>query len=109
MFYKRWYDKNPKLSELVSYLEEQDEEVQDAFAQHLLQSLIYEFNFNLDEEISKIAQPCNYSYNRWYDENVELFTILQFIKTLSDDEQSYLVDSVISHVLIENLKENKNG
>ena len=55
MFYKRWYDKNPKLSELVSYLEEQDEEVQDAFAQHLLQILIYEFNFNLDEEISKIA------------------------------------------------------
>ena len=47
-------------------------------------------------------------YKRWYDENIELFTILQFIKTLTDDEQSYLVDSVVSHVLIENMKELNN-
>ena len=40
MLYKRWYDKNPKLSELVSYLEEQDAEIQDAFSQHLLQILM---------------------------------------------------------------------
>ena len=108
MLYKRWYDKNPKLSELVSYLEEQNAEIQDAFSQHLLQILMYEFNFNLDKEISKLAQPCDYSYNRWYDDNIELFTILQFIKTLTDEEQSYLVDSVVSHVLIENMKELNN-
>lgn len=108
MVYKRWYDKNPQLSELVAYLEEQDENVQDMFAQHLLQILMYEFNFNLDEQISKLAQPCNYAYNRWYDNNVELFTIFQFIKNLNDEEQSYLVDSVVSHVLIDNMKANEN-
>ncbi|MBR1908787.1 hypothetical protein IJ818_07615 [bacterium] len=108
MVHKRWYDKNPKLSELIAYLEEQERNVQDAFSQHLLQILIYEFNFNLDEQISKLSEPWEHPYNRWYDENIELFTIVQFIKTLSYDEQSYLVDSVVSHVLIDNLKEKNN-
>lgn len=102
----RWYDKNPELNNLISYLEEQNDDVRNAFAQHLLQILIYEFNFKLDEQISQMSKPCDYTYNRWYDDNVELFTILEFIKTLSYDEQNYLVDSVVSHVLIENMKEN---
>lgn len=105
----RWYDKNSQLNELVSYLEEQEKEVQDVFSQHLLQILIYEFNFNLDFEISKMSEPCDYGYNRWYDDNVELFTIFEFIKKLTSDEQSYLVDSVISHVLIDNMKDMSNG
>lgn len=104
----RWYDKNPELNNLITYLEEQNEDIQNEFAQQLLQILIFEFNFDLDKEISKMSKPCNYEYNRWYDENIELFTIFEFIKTLSYDEQSYLVDSIVSHVLIENMKEN-NG
>ncbi len=104
----RWYDKNSQLNEFVSYLEEQEREVQDVFAQHLLQILIYEFNFNLDLEIGKMSEPCDYEYNRWYDDNVELFTIFEFVKKLSSEEQSYLVDSVISHVLIDNMKDSSN-
>ncbi len=106
--HERWYDKNPKLSELIAYLEDQERDVQDIFSNHLLQILINEFNFNLDEAISKLSEPWAHPYNRWYDENIELFTIVQFIKTLSYDEQSYLVDSIVSHVLIDNLKEKNN-
>jgi len=109
MVHKRWYDKNPKLSELIAYLEDQERDIQDVFSQHLLQILIYEFNFNLDEQISKLSEPWKHPYNRWYDDNIELFTIVQFIKTLSYDEQSYLVDSVVSHVLIDNLKDKNNA
>ena len=108
MKHARWYDKNPKLSELISYLEEQDRDVHDAFANHLLQILIHEFNFNLDEQISALSQPWEHPYKRWYDEHIELYTIVQFIKTLSYDEQSYLVDSVVSHVLMDSLKDNHN-
>ena len=105
----RWYDKNPKLSELISYLEEVDKSVHDEFSNHLLQILIHEFNFDLDKEISKLSEPWEHPYKRWYDENIELFTIVQFIKTLSYDEQSYLVDSVVTHVLMDKLKDSDNA
>ena len=96
---KRWYEKNPELSELINFVQTLDEDDRVTVAQHLLQILVYECGIDLDVEFSKISLK-NYSYNRWYDEIFDLSSALELLKNLPENKQEYVVKRFFSEIIM---------
>ena len=98
--YARWYDKYPDLKSLLHLLENVDEYNLELIAQDFIQIIIakYKDEFdNLLKDMSKNAPP---KYKRWYDQNYNLHTCIEFIKTLkSEEEKKELINSFVIAVL----------
>ena len=93
--YKRWYDKYPNLKSLLILLETVDKQHLDIIAHDFLQIILEKYTNKFDEVIQKMSDNAPPRYNLWYDENYELHTCIEFIKTLEDDEKSVLINSFI--------------
>ena len=104
MMKKRWYEKNPDLTELINFIQSLDVEKQNIIAQHLLQILINECGIDLDKEISAISTK-NYSYNRWYDKNYDISTALELLKNLSEVKQQFVVKRIVTEIIMSYTKE----
>ncbi|MBR1943757.1 hypothetical protein IJ843_08495 [bacterium] len=96
---KRWYEKNPELSELIAFVQTLDEDDRVTVAQHLLQILVNECGIDLDVEFSKISLK-NYSYNRWYDEIFDLSSALELLKNLPENKQEYVIKRFLSEIIM---------
>lgn len=106
----RWYDKNQQLSALFSFIEAQDENTQQDIAKILLQLLINEFDINLDQEISKMSLQQDYDYKRWYDSNIDLFSITELTKSLSFEQQVLFAQKATAELFLDSLKkDSQNG
>lgn len=95
----RWYDKNPDLKEVFEFMEGLDSSIQKKIAQDILQSLMSDFELNLDEKINTITKNYNYNCNRWYDNNIDLFTSFEIIKSLSPQLQQQVIEKIITSIL----------
>ena len=96
----RWYDKNPDLKEVFELIERLDNPIQGKIAQDILQSLMNDFELNLDEQINTITRNYNYKCNRWYDNNIDLFTSFEIIKGFSPELQSQIIEKIITSILL---------
>ena len=96
---QRWYEKNPDLLELVTFMENLESEEQNFVANHILQILVNECGINLDEELSKFSKN-NYSYKRWYDEDVCVSNMFELLKSLSDEMQNYVVKRALVEIIM---------
>ncbi|MGM9993650.1 MAG: hypothetical protein ACI37R_02860 [Candidatus Avigastranaerophilus sp.] len=95
MKYSRWYDKYPELKSLLALLEQVNDEHIDLIAQDFLQIIMEKYGSNFDEKIVHLNENAPPGYKRWYDENYNLHTCIEFIKTLNDNEKKDLVNSFI--------------
>ncbi len=97
--YNRWYDKYPELKTLLTLLEKVDSYYIDIIAQDFIQIILSKYQSEFDEKMRTMSDNPPPGYNRWYDENYNLHTCIEFIKTLPDDEKKELINSFIMSVM----------
>ncbi|HNW25210.1 MAG TPA: hypothetical protein PLG15_01120 [Candidatus Gastranaerophilaceae bacterium] len=100
MKHVRWYDKNPDLKDVFEFIENLDEQRQGDIAKDILQILVNDFNFDLDEKINNISKNYTYKCKRWYDTNIDLHTSFEIIKDVPEDVQCQIVRKIIQTVLL---------
>lgn len=105
----RWYDKNPKLKQVVEFVEGLPAEYQDIVAKDIIQLLIQDFNLNFDEHINCVGSNYNYCCKRNHDKNIDLFTSFEIIKGLEDDLQHRVAESIMETILMLYLVKGANG
>ena len=93
--YNRWYDNYPELKSLLQLLEKVDAKYLDVIAQDFLQIILDKYSGRCDDVIRQISENAPPGYSRWYDENYDLHTCIEFLKTLDDNEKDDLVKSFI--------------
>ncbi len=99
MEHTRWYDNNPNLRLLFDVIESLDESVKQDLAQDVIQILVQDFNLNLDEEINNVSKNYDYDCKRWYDEDINLFTSFEIIKSFSYEMQEVVISKVMESLL----------
>ena len=99
MAHVRWYDKNPKLKELMEFIENLDQQRQAQIARDILCSLMCDYGLDLDDKINEIYEQYNYKCNRWYDQNPDLFTSVAIIREFPQDLQDEVVDNTIKTIV----------
>lgn len=97
--YNRWYDKYSDLKSLIILLETVDKKYLELIAHDFLQIILEKYKNKFDDIIRQMSDNPPPRYNRWYDENYELHTCIEFIKTLDDDKKAELVNSFIMSLL----------
>lgn len=97
--YKRWYDKYPELKSLLTILESIDKSAVDLIAQDFLQIILEKYGEDFDKVIKYMADNPPPRYSRWYDENDNLHTCVEFIKNLSDNDKKELVNYFIASLM----------
>lgn len=95
MEYSRWYDQYPDLKSLLSLLEKVDEENIDIIAQDFLQIIMDKYGSVFDNKLLNIEKNAPPKYKRWYDDNYNLHTCIEFIKTLEEKEKKELIRTFI--------------
>ncbi|MBS4759213.1 MAG: hypothetical protein KHX03_00760 [Clostridium sp.] len=99
MKYVRWYDKDPDLSNLMTFLEGLNEDVREEIAQDLIQIIMSELNTNKDGEISLLADNKIIEYKRWYDKNVSLHSAIEIIKNLGTEERKEIISLIMESIV----------
>lgn len=101
----RWYDKNPDLQQIFEFIQGLDESHQKKISQDMLQMLMCDFHLNLDEKINSISRDYNYDCKRWYDNNIDLFTSFEIIKSFTPELQREIINRTIKTILYIYLEE----
>lgn len=99
MKYVRWYDRNPDLKEVFEFIQELDNSVKNEIAKDIMQILVNDFNLNLDEKINMISKNYTFNCKRWYDNNIDLFSAFEIIKSLPVEVQNQIVRKIIDTIL----------
>ena len=97
--YNRWYDKYPDLKQLLLLFETVDEYTIVLISQDFLQLILARYKDEFDISIKKMNDNPPPRYNRWYDNNYNLHTCIEFIKTLKDNEKAELINAFIMSLL----------
>lgn len=100
----RWYDKDPDLSHLMSFLEGLDEKIRDDIAQDLIQIILNELHTNQDCEISLLCENNVAVYKRWYDKNLSLHSAFEIIKNMGNIERKTII-SLLTESIVQILTE----
>lgn len=99
MNYVRWYDKDPDLSHLMSFLEGLNDEVRDEIAQDMIQILMGEICTNSDGKISDLSAVTITEYKRWYDRNISLHSAVEMIKNLDDEDRKEIISRLMESIV----------
>ena len=97
--FNRWYDKYPNLKSLLILLEKVDKSHIDIIAQDFLQIIMERYFDEFDEVIQRLQKNPPPRYSRWYDDNYNLHTCIEFIKTLNNNEREFLINEFIMSVM----------
>ncbi len=97
--YNRWYDNYPDLKSLLMLLETLDDYHIEIIAQDFLQIITTKYQDKFDLAIQRMSDNAPPGYNRWYDENYNLHTCIEFVKLLDDNEKIELINSFIMSLL----------
>ena len=100
----RWYDKNPVLKEVFKYIQKLDKQTQDEIAKDIIQILMNDISLNSDGLINSISSSYNYTCNRWYDNNIDLFSAFEIIKTLPETKQIEISKKIVESALMMHFK-----
>lgn len=64
-----------------------------------MQIILQKYKDEFDATIQHMSNNPPPGYNRWYDENYNLHTCIEFIKTLDEQERKELVNSFIMSLM----------
>lgn len=99
MKYVRWYDKDPDLSRLMSFLESLDEQIREEIAYDLIQIILSELETNRDGQISMLADNKITEYKRWYDKNLSLHSAIEIIKNLNEEQRREIISLIMESIV----------
>lgn len=94
MDYVRWYDKDPDLSHLMTFMQGLNDELREEIAQDLIQILMSEICTDSDGEISVLGESKLTTYKRWYDEDITLHSAIEIIKNLDTEKRKEIISSL---------------
>lgn len=91
--FKRWYDKDARLSEFLGSLQELDEYSLYLVAKEFLQLIVNKHVGENDNSINSMNAKTVAKYNRWYDWNYDLHTCVEYLKDLDQDARHDLIQA----------------
>ena len=91
MDYVRWYDKDPDLSHLMTFLQGLNDELREEIAQDMMQILMTEVCTDSDDEIHILGESKLTSYKRWYDKDITLHSSIEIIKNLDTEKRKEII------------------
>lgn len=100
----RWYDKNPILKDVFEFIQKLNDETQKEIAKDIVQILMTDKTLKSDELINKIGANYNYKCQRWYDNNIDLFSAFEIIKDLPEIHQYEITQKIIESALLMHFK-----
>jgi hypothetical protein len=97
--FTRWYDKDPRLKAIITFLEKSPEEVRIDVAMDIIQLIIQE-NFTSSDQLIDFARA-NYigTGQRWYDSDEMVHTAVEMLKLLSEAERNILLREVADSLI----------
>ena len=99
MSYVRWYDKDPDLSHLMSFIEGLNDDVRNEIAQDLIQIMASELSINADGQISDVTLGGVTEYKRWYDKNITLHSAVEMIKHLDSEARREIIERIMESIV----------
>ncbi len=101
----RWYDKDKYLSAFMTLLQDLSEDIQSKVAVDILLYIPKVIEKDFAKFIKIVADHNPRQYQRWYDHNPNLHTLVESIRELSFDEREKLL-SAISDVVVKHTNQN---
>ena len=95
MAFKRWYDKDEILRQIITLLENADEETQTDIANDIIQLMI-DKQFDVDDFIQVINTKNLESKNRWYDKNDTLHSAVEMLKDTDAHDRQELLNEILT-------------
>ena len=89
--FKRWYDHDPKLLEVIELLRNYQDELL-VQAEMFLQKLEEQVSKEAIDRFYELAKPVNGC--RWYDKNPELSTAIKTISTLPETDYLNIMEGI---------------
>ncbi len=112
--YRRWYDKDPVLSEAVRTLEETDDQTQIRVALNLIK-IIIEHNIEdeqfeaVDDIISAVGLGLEDDRRgRWYDIDATLRTAMNMLQNCPPDTQK-IIAKEMAKMVVDQIKKDEDG
>ncbi len=106
MEYIRWYDEDPYLSPIMKILEKLPTEIQDSIAQDLVQLVMSLHNGQNDNKIEYLNKNLRSTYRRWYDNNPNLLSSIEILKTADEPTKKEICESVLEFLFQILIQEN---
>ena len=98
MNYKRWYDKNEILKQIMEMLEKADPEMRNDIADDIIQ-LIIDKQYNVDNFIQVINHQIPSKRTRWYDEDETMYSVVEMLKNVGENEKNELYKEILTTIL----------
>lgn len=95
MAFKRWYDKDIILKQIITLLENIDEETQNDIASDIIQ-LIIDKQYDVDDFIQTINLRSHDLKNRWYDKNETLHAAVEMLKDTDESDRKELFNEILT-------------
>lgn len=97
--YIRWYDKDPDLSHLMSFIENLPDNIREEISQDLIQIISNELKINNDAELFELGKNGLAKYRRWYDYNITLHSAIEIIKNLTTEKRTEIIHSIMESIV----------
>ena len=98
MNYKRWYDKNEILKQIMETLERSDFDTRNEIANDIIQ-IIVDRQYDIDKFIHVINDQSVSAKKRWYDEDETMRSAVEMIKSVDEKEKSELFNEILTTIL----------
>ena len=98
MNYKRWYDKNEILKQIMETLEKADSVMRNDIADDIIQ-LIIDKQYDIDNFIQVINSKSPSKRNRWYDEDETMHSAVEMLKSVDENEKKELFKEILTTIL----------
>ena len=98
MQYKRWYDKNETLKQIMEFLEKSNLQTRDNIANDIIQ-LIINRQYDVDNYIHFINDNDSLSRNRWYDIDETMHSAVEMLKSLEENEKTELFNEILTTII----------
>jgi len=98
MNYKRWYDKNEILKQIMEMLEKSDPNTRNDIANDIIQ-LIINKQYDIDNFIQIIYNQDSSARNRWYDQDETMHSAVEMLKSTDENEKKELFNEILNTIL----------
>ena len=93
--YERWYDKDNNVSQLFHFLEGMDKRNRKIIANEILQIIFAELNIDINTKVRELTNLKHGHNKRWYDEDTEVQSAIEVIKSLSAEQSHELMIRIV--------------
>lgn len=98
MVFKRWYDHNPILKQIMEILEHANPDIQEDIVSDIIQIIISK-QYDTDNFIQSIDNQIPLQRKRWYDEDETLHSAVEMLKNIDENDKKELLSEILSIII----------